>query len=162
MKWLWISLAGIVVLVAIGVAASFKAPERGPRNPLVWAVYTRAECTVRTAVQYPPGTGEDAIQEMVYEVVDSFTDIIMDRWYPVRSYRFGYKDDSSLYTIFTDKCDRKFEMVQDIVDSHHREYRHRARLRVTHDHVKPHVDTMPAKGPWWTDGDQPYGYGSDP
>ena len=162
MKWLWISLAGIVVLVAVVVADSIMAPKRGPLNPLVWAKYTRAECTVRTAVQYPPGADKDAIAEMVDEVDESVRDTIRDRWYPVAGGRFGYEDDSSLYIIFTDKCDRKFEMVQDVVDSHHREYRHRAKLRVTHDHVKPHLHTIAMYGPWWTDGDQPVGYGSDP
>ena len=157
MKWHWIWLGVAFELVAISAFAYTVSPK------WIWLdhelgepIYTRAECSVRTTVQYPPGSDKDAIEDMGGEVDEFFMDAIRFRMYPLADFRFGKEDAFNHFIMFTGKCNLKFEMVQNIVDSFHHFHPDGPNLRVTRDPVVPSPDTVASHGPSWTDGDKPF------
>lgn len=156
MRWLWIWLGVVFEIVAVGAFAYYVSPKWIWLDRNVAPIYTRAECTVRTTVQYPTGSDKDAIDDMADRVDASFMDAIHFRLYPVADFRFGKEDSFNHYIMFTGKCNLKFEMVQNIVDFFHHAYPDGPRLRVTRDRVEPSPDTVASSGPSWTDGDKPY------
>ena len=83
----------------------------------------------------------------------------MDKWHPVASHGLGRNDVGAHYIIFTQKCNKKYDMVQDMIDDYTNEYPDGGRLTISHEIVPPHIDTMAIQGPDWTDGFEDIGRG---
>lgn len=108
---------------------------------------------VRAAIQYPATAKDSKAKDIIGgQITDVIWIAIHETRFPVASMGINSSNIDNLYALFTQKCDRKFQMVEEIVDAYHKEYPNGARISVTRDRVTPNLDTIQVFGPSWTDG----------
>lgn len=135
-----VAVAGICLLVAAGAWVWLTSD--GPK-------YTRSECIVRIRVEHPPGGDVRSTENIMFE---TFTDFAIARKLPVMEFSYGNPDRSSVYVIYTDRCELKFEMTGAIARFYLKKYPHGARIAVTHDAIQPSLEFMNFNGDVWIDG----------
>ncbi len=108
---------------------------------------------VRATIQYPK-TAKDADAKDIIggQIADDTLVAINKKRFPVSSTGTNSSDIENFYILFTQKCDRKYQMAEEIVDAYHQKHPNGARLTVTRDRVVPGFDTIQTFGPYWTDG----------
>ncbi len=84
--------------------------------------------------------------------MDFMVEAIYEKRTPIVSMRTNIPRDENLYALFSQKCDRKEQMMQILADAYHQKFPNGARLTVTKDLVQTSVDTIKHSGVFWTDG----------
>ena len=155
-KWFGICLAVLVVVGAIWVFWLWRYFAPPPLNPPVENPrYSRSDCMVRTAIQYPNSAKNSDAKDIVgARIYDLFRDVINEKSFPVASMGINSSNIENLYVLFTQKCDRKIQMIEEIVGVYHQEFPNGARFTVTRDRVISGFDTIQMFGPYWTDGER--------
>lgn len=108
-------------------------------------VYTRSECLVRTDVSAFDDSGEIDFSLFMMRAI-----VHLDL--PTASVGFNGEHLESMYVLFTERCDQKFEMMQSIADTFKETYPEGGTLIVTKDRVEIGEDTIRHSGPEWIDG----------
>lgn len=156
---LWLLIGTICIAsIYIGATQIRSTHDKNDANSQI-PIYSRSDCTVLIDIKYHALQDETVIHKQYGEVADSIWKSSLYKSYPVASYGTpqGFFDQN--YMIFTKDCDRKYEMVQDLVDIYHRDFPDGARLSVSHEIVLPHIETIAVQGPYWTDGFEDIGRG---
>lgn len=135
-----VAAAGIGLLAAVG--AWVWLVSGGPK-------YTRSECIVRLRVEHPPDSDVRATENKMFR---TFTDFVIARKLPAMEFSYGDPDRSSVYVVYVDRCELKFEMTSAVVRFYSKKYPRGARIAVTHDIIQPSLEFMDFGGDSWIDG----------
>ena len=155
LKWTGIGSVILIAFALIWIFWLWRFFAPGPLNPLVEnPIYSISDCLVHTVVEFPEGVkGDKERLAIVSEVGEILIDAIHEERFPVASLDYQGPTDNHIYTLFTQKCDRKFDMMRTLARHYHTDHPNGARLVVREERVEPGYDTMEAGGPYWTDGE---------
>jgi hypothetical protein len=158
-KWFGICLAALVVVGAIWVFWLWRYFAPPPLNPPVENPrYSRNDCMGRAAIQYPKAAKQPDAKDIIGgQITEVILAAIHEKRFPVASMGINSSNIHNLYALFTQKCDRKYQMVEEIVDAYLQEYPDGIRITITRDSVTPSLDTIQMFGPYWTDGKRSHG-----
>jgi len=138
LKWIGLSLGGLIVFGVLWVFWFWRHFAPPPLNPSVEnPIYSRSDCMVRTEVTYPRGATDDDADDIGAGIHWSFSETIREKRFPVAAVGIGWADLRSNYIIFSNRCDKKFEMVEELVRTYRETHPDGAKLKVTHDRVIP-------------------------
>ena len=155
-KWTGIGFGAVFLAFLIWTFWLWRFFAPPPLNPPVEnPIFSRSDCLIRVDVEYPGELTADEINRMGAFVHWVFGDTILERRYPVASQGWGYKDDYSYYILFTQKCDRKHEMVAQMVRDYEDKHPDEIRLTISSERVFPSIRTLLVEGDAWTDGYEP-------
>ena len=131
----------------------FAPPALNP--PVTKPQFSRSDCMVRIDIVYPGDPSYDMIDEMAAAISSTFTRTLIDKHLPVASHGINSHNMNAHYTLFSQVCDRKVEMVVEMVAAYEKEYPDGAQLSISQSRIYPSIDTILARGDWWTDGHDP-------
>ncbi len=111
--------------------------------------YMRSDCIVRLKIEHPPDSDIRAAESLLFDVM---SDYALERKLPVSGFSYGNPDRSSVYVVYRDRCEEKFELTGRIVESYTRRHPQNVRVAITQDIVQPSMETVTFDGEAWIDG----------
>ena len=131
----------------------FAPPALNP--PVTSPQFSRSDCMVRVDIVYPGDPSYDMIDKMAAAISYTFMDAIIDKRLPVTNHGINSHNVYAHYTLFSQACDRKTEMVAEMVAAYEKDFPDGAQLSISPNRIYPSIDTILAGGDWWTDGHDP-------
>ena len=156
LKWtgLGLGIAFLALVIWSFWLWRFFAPP-DPNPPVENPKYSRSDCIVRTDVAYPDGLSNDEMELVAADITEIITREIVRKGFPIASHGFTSPNLHAHHTQFTQRCDKKHEMVSELIDAYQSKRPEGGTLTVSAEPVTPSIDTILMRGDWWTDGREP-------
>lgn len=111
--------------------------------------FMRSDCIVRLEIEHPPGSDIRAAESLLFDVM---SDYALASKLPISGFSYGNPDRSSVYVVYRDRCEEKFELTGLIAQSYARQQPQGVQVTITQDIVQPSMDTVIFDGDAWIDG----------